>query len=961
MAKLAVLKLVGDFERGFDANLAIAAEGQYPTTEITGSLPPALPLQASYQQWRSLYHRAVLFDRAITPKRITYDGSPAARQRDCQAAAQDLDGQLNDWLTANSFRAIERKCLELLSPSDEVRVVIQSACRDLLRLPWQRWHFIDCYQNVEVALRSCSARLTPTLQTATVTPNPQPRRGDGVRILSILGDSQDIEVEQDRRLLETLPGTELMTLVEPQHRDINDHLWEQPWDILFFAGHGRTQGDEGHLYINPNEHLTLKELKYGLQKAIAQGLQIAIFNACDGLGLAWDLDSLPIPHLIVMREPVPDRVAQAFLDYFLQSYAAGQSFPMAVREARERLQGLETDYVCASWLPVTFRHPAIAPPSWHQLGGKQQPALHSGLITLVFTNLVNSTVLKNQLTGADRPSRDRQYFEDILLPHRHRVEAQLSHCGGRVVETEGDSYFIVFTSAEVALQWALQLQQSHQNDPIPTPLGNLQVRIGMHTGSPLQDGPKFVGQEVDYAARVSALANGEQVLLSDVTAALVRSRAGQSFRLHNHGDRALTGIGTVPIYQALLPQQQPQALRGDDLNSPQRGGTIASLVATALVVGLRLLGALQGMELQAFDTLMRSRPAEAPDPRLLVITATETDLQQYGAPLPDGVIAEAIAALQPHNPRLIGLNLFRDRPRQPGTDQLRAQLQAENAIVLCSVSEASNPNKPGIAPPPNVPTTEQGFSDLIVDPDRVLRRHLLFIQPETEDACQTEYAFSTRLALRYLHLDNVDIKNITPNQHQVGPAILNRLSNHAGAYHHLDNRGFQLMLNYRAGEAAPMVKLTDLLAGKVDPDLIEDRIILFGIVAPLSNSAPYFLTPYSAKTHPYQEMPGIMLQAHMTSQLLAAALDGRSLIWVLPEFVEILWIALWAAIGGFGVGRLSHKQAAPWVWGVDVAASGLLLSGLCWLALLQGGWLPWAPAGMALAIGAGSKLTSSPL
>jgi CHASE2 domain-containing sensor protein len=376
------------------------------------------------------------------------------------------------------------------------------------------------------------------------------------------------------------------------------------------------------------------------------------------------------------------------------------------------------------------------------------------------------------------------------------------------------------------------------------------------------------------------------------------------------------------------------------------------VVAVVVVVGMRLLGLFQGLELQAFDTLMRSRPAEEPDPRLLVVTVTETDLQQHGAPLPDGVLAEAITQLQTHQPRLIGLDIFRDQPREPGHAQLRQQLRQENAIALCSIREADNPNRPGIAPPPEVNVSHQGFSDVVVDHDHILRRHLVFMQPSPEDSCQTEYALSTRLALRYLHLAQFDMKTVTRDRIQVGPIYLDRLSPNAGAYHNLDNRGFQLMLNYRAGTVAPTVGLGELLAGTVDPDLIQDRIVLLGITAPLSNSADYFLTPYSAQTQPYNAMPGVMIHAHMTSQLLAAALDGRSLIWMLPTVAEMIWIALWAALGGWVVGRSQRLAIA----GAALGVAELLLAGICWLVLLHGGWLPWVPAGIALSLGAGGNI-----
>ena len=112
--------------------------------------------------------------------------------------------------------------------------------------------------------------------------------------------------------------------------------------------------------------MTIKELKYALKKAVTKGLKIAIFNSCDGLGLAGELSDLKIPQILVMREPVPDKVAQEFLKYFLTAYARGESLYLAVREARAKLQGLEDKYPCASWLPLIVQNPGEIPPTWQQ-------------------------------------------------------------------------------------------------------------------------------------------------------------------------------------------------------------------------------------------------------------------------------------------------------------------------------------------------------------------------------------------------------------------------------------------------------------------------------------------------------------------------------------------------------------------------------------------------------------------
>lgn len=185
----------------------------------------------------------------------------------------------------------------------------------------------------------------------------------------------------------------------------------------------------------------------------------------------------------------------------------------------------------------------------------------SQMVTMVFTDLVNSTAVKNHLPGSDITARNRIYRDTILLPHRQRVENSLNSYNGRKVETIGDAFFLVFPNPIPAVQWAVAIQINHLEEPISTPLGSLQLKIGMHTGCPLAEGNNFIGQEVDYTARVAALANAGQILLSEVTAAFVRSAGIANLALHSHGERDLKGIGTVPIFELLYNNKQPQPLK----------------------------------------------------------------------------------------------------------------------------------------------------------------------------------------------------------------------------------------------------------------------------------------------------------------------------------------------------------------------------------------------------------------
>ena len=101
--------------------------------------------------------------------------------------------------------------------------------------------------------------------------------------------------------------------------------------------------------------LTIDELKNALRLGIENGLKLAIFNSCRGLRLAYQLSELQIPQVIVMREPVPDKIAQEFIKRFFQTFSEGNLLDIAMREAREFLQGFEDKFPCPSWLPVMFQ------------------------------------------------------------------------------------------------------------------------------------------------------------------------------------------------------------------------------------------------------------------------------------------------------------------------------------------------------------------------------------------------------------------------------------------------------------------------------------------------------------------------------------------------------------------------------------------------------------------------------
>ncbi|OKH25968.1 hypothetical protein NIES593_02460 [Hydrococcus rivularis NIES-593] len=191
-----------------------------------------------------------------------------------------------------------------------------------------------------------------------------------VKILVIFGNSENIDLKPDEELLAKLEkrGARITPLTQPTRRELRYRLSEQRWDLLFFAGHSYSEkeGESGFIQLKEDDSISLKELESDLSQAVRNGLKLAIFNSCDGLEIARNLANFRIPYVIFMREPVPDRVAQRFLEYFLFRFSSGESLDLSVRYARQRLQDEEREHQlpCASWLPAIYQNPTAPTLKW---------------------------------------------------------------------------------------------------------------------------------------------------------------------------------------------------------------------------------------------------------------------------------------------------------------------------------------------------------------------------------------------------------------------------------------------------------------------------------------------------------------------------------------------------------------------------------------------------------------------
>ncbi|NEQ81265.1 MAG: CHASE2 domain-containing protein, partial [Moorea sp. SIO2I5] len=378
---------------------------------------------------------------------------------------------------------------------------------------------------------------------------------------------------------------------------------------------------------------------------------------------------------------------------------------------------------------------------------------------------------------------------------------------------------------------------------------------------------------------------------------------------------------------------------------------VSSLVITCFLIVIQQLGLLQGLELKAFDHLINRRPAEFPDSRIIVVEVTEEDIEAQqsdlrpATSLSDRSLKQLLEILKSSQAKVIGLDIHRDFSVAPDYQELGTLLeQSDNLVAVC---KGSNEYDPGISPPPEVPKQNLGFSDVVPDLDGVIRRHLLAFNPNPTSVCSASYALSTQLAMRYLVAQEIFPTYTDQKYLQLGDVVFKSLTHHTGSYHNLDAWGHQIMLNYRFYQSpedfVPQVTLSELLNGKINPDAFKGKIVLIGVTAPSRND--YFFTPYSKGNDIEDQTPGVILHAHMVSQILSAVLDQRPLIRDWPAWVELVWIWGWCLTVGLVCWRCKSELRL----GVLVLALSILY-GSCLGLLKQGYWVPLVPSALAVVV-----------
>jgi hypothetical protein len=388
-------------------------------------------LANSYREWQTTYlnyYCHVTIGNSLRG-RVQGSGSFSLSNVDwyekLREAEEKLIRELNFWLRSpelyelweevkRSSRLISTKSQS--SNLDTTHIDLLITCsEDLLCLPWEAWKLQDEFAPLD------TVRIARAVYASTEILPPQSRRRP--RVLAIFGDETGLDFQNDREAMQILAAlAEIQTIcwdaatsdrINPKQKICNAIADPQGWDILFFAGHSdQTNLTGGKLLVAPHSSLTMSDLDPYLLQAKERGLQIAIFNSCNGTAIAtWLVSKVGIPQAIAMREPIHNQAAQSFLVQFLQNLAQHKDAHTSMFEACRYLQEQRLTFPSVYLIPSLFRHPDA--PLF-----KIPPKGIKGLIRRVLPTPLQAIALSTLLTASLIPS-----LQEWMLDRRVWLQA----------------------------------------------------------------------------------------------------------------------------------------------------------------------------------------------------------------------------------------------------------------------------------------------------------------------------------------------------------------------------------------------------------------------------------------------------------------------------------------------------------------------------------------------------------
>jgi adenylate cyclase len=369
----------------------------------------------------------------------------------------------------------------------------------------------------------------------------------------------------------------------------------------------------------------------------------------------------------------------------------------------------------------------------------------------------------------------------------------------------------------------------------------------------------------------------------------------------------------------------------------RRGWTrvlIATQVFAAVLLILRVLGVLQSAELGIYDRLVVAWSHPEITDRVVIVAITEDDIGTLGWPLRDADLAALLSRLTGLGARAVGIDLYRDRPLPPGSEEL-AQIREQHPEINWVIKLADKNNN-GIMPSFLIPNKLGALADVVTDPGGVVRRGLM--AAEEAATGRTVLALGTRMAQRYL---GKSMRDADDGNAMIGNGEINLINETWGPYAHIDASGYQTMLDFRGGtDRFRRISYARMMHDDAAAALIKGHIVLVGVDAlsvPDRAETPFSAGPDGAA------LPGVLLHGYLADQLIRIANGETASQAVLSPLTEriILWgITMAAALTVLCIGSVE------WIFAAMLGGL-VLICGTVYLAFGHGVILPGVPSAIA--------------
>jgi adenylate cyclase len=361
-----------------------------------------------------------------------------------------------------------------------------------------------------------------------------------------------------------------------------------------------------------------------------------------------------------------------------------------------------------------------------------------------------------------------------------------------------------------------------------------------------------------------------------------------------------------------------------------------------IILGCFVISPLaEELNLLTYDLVTSSQGKESANSieqefQVSVVGIGEEDIARYGWPISDTYLCKAIDRLEKSGAKAIALDLYRNQSVPPHNKCLEERVRTNARLI--SIRNMME----GIPAIPGTPATQQGFNDLVVDNDRVIRRDLIHVKDQSSDV--------RSLALRLLEKAR-GVHNLDTQIESLPDSTW--LTRNTGGYFNLPAEGYQTMLPFQHRGAVKTWKLSNILDNNIDEKIFNNSIVLIGSTAASVKDVYEIPHSYYQKSDKYLEIPGVEIHAWRVLSLSNLLRQGEPSIQTIGQYYEILLSLLLFCVG-IAIAE-TPKLIRNSATGIGIAVV-TVATGIIFLQLKANYWI-----GISLPLGALTLSSSSGL